>query len=52
MKCSEKKCDLEAEYIVYWPGHNPPPKYCLNDMIKAKEILNLMGVPVVIEEIK
>lgn len=48
-KCHNEDCTEEATHTVYWPGKNPPPRYCLEDARKAMNILAACGTPVVIE---
>jgi hypothetical protein len=48
-KCHNEDCTDDATHTVYWPGKNPPPRYCLIDALKAKIILAACGTPVVVE---
>lgn len=45
-KCDAESCEEVAIHTVFWPGKNPPPKYCEKHANKAIYILNAMGIPV------
>lgn len=46
--CNQKGCELIPCLEVFWPGKNPPPKYCVKHAGEAQNILNHMGISVVI----
>jgi len=47
--CSEISCGEVPTHIVYWPGKNPPPKYCTLHAKIARSILCTMGTNVEIQ---
>lgn len=51
-ECNEESCNEKAVHMVYWPGQNPPPKYCRNHAQKALRIAMELGVNLVVEEMK
>ena len=50
-KCSQVGCGEIPTHIVFWPGQNPPPKYCALHAETARSILRTMGIDVVTNEL-
>ena len=49
-ECSQIGCNDKVDRIVYWLGKTPPLQYCLTHALKAKAILNAIGIQVYVEE--
>jgi hypothetical protein len=49
--CNEKECKEKCTHVVYWPGENPPPKYCKKHAMRASKIADAMGLSVYWKEI-
>lgn len=51
-ECYSESCNDKCTRIVYWPGKNPPPKYCKKHAIKAIKLSDAMGLSVYWKEIE
>jgi hypothetical protein len=49
LPCSTVGC-LEAPTVrVYWPGRDPPPRYCATCAFRARRVADAMGFALTIE---
>ena len=51
-ECWENKCYNKCTHVVFWPGRNPPPKYCKEHAMMMSKIADSMGLSVYWKEIE